>query len=211
MIGKARDAWQRLYSRHGLQYGGSGDLGPLAHVLRSDMLVLDAGCGDGKTTEVLSRACEVVGCDFSREALLALRAQRMREHEINVVEGNLSYLPFEFEKFDAVACVHTLSHMLEKDRKRAAAELSRVTKIGGHIFVEGFGKGDLRFGEGNQVENASFLRGNGILTHYFSEGEIPGLFPGLAVVSELATQKRVSFGARAGRREIIRVLMKSGH
>jgi len=207
-MGKARDAWQRLYSRHGLQYGGSGDLGPLAHVLRSDMLVLDAGCGDGKTTEVLSRVCEVVGCDFSREALLSFRAQRMREHEINVVESNLSYLPFELEKFDAIACVHALSHLSERERKQAAAEFVRVTKRGGHILIEGFGTGDLRFGEGTQVESASFLRGNGILTHYFSEGEIPGLFPGLEVVSELAARKRVSFGAKAGRREIVRVFLK---
>lgn len=171
-------------------------------------MVLDAGCGDGKTTEILVRTCEVVGCDFSREALLALRAQRLREHEINVVESNLSYMPFELEKFDAVACVHALSHMPERERKQAAAEIVRVSKRGGHIFVEGFGRGDLRFGEGNQIENASFLRGNGILTHYFAEGEIPGLFPGLEVLSELAAQKRVSFGAKAGRREIIRVLMK---
>lgn len=208
MIGRARDAWQKLYSRHGLQYGGSGDLGPLAHLLRSDMLVLDAGCGDGKTTEVLARACEVVGLDFSREALLTLRSQRMCEHETNVVEGNVLYLPFEYEKFDAIACVHTLSHLIEKDRKTAAEELKRATKVGGHIFVEGFGVGDLRFGEGDKIEAASFLRGNGILTHYFSEGEIPGLFPGLTVLSELATRKRVTFGARAGRRELIRVLMK---
>ncbi|MCU0852516.1 MAG: class I SAM-dependent methyltransferase [Thermoplasmata archaeon] len=207
-MGKARDAWQRLYSRHGLQYGGSGDIGPLAHVLRSDMLVLDAGCGDGKTTEILSRKCEVVGIDFSREALLTFRAQRLRENEANLVEGNVTQLPFDDEKFDSVSCVHTLSHMLERDRRTAALELSRVIKAGGYVFVEGFGRGDIRYGEGEETESASFLRGNGILTHYFSEGEISGLFPGLQVVSELAVQKRVSFGARAGRREIVRALMK---
>jgi SAM-dependent methyltransferase len=206
-MGKARDAWQRLYSRHGLQYGGSGDLGPLAHLLRSDMLILDAGCGDGKTTEILSRKCEVVGIDFSREALLTFRTQRLRENEANLVEGNVTQLPFVDEKFDSVACVHTLSHMLERDRKTAALELSRVTKTGGYVFVEGFGREDMRFGEGEETESASFLRGNGILTHYFSEGEMPGLFPGLQVVSELLVQKRVSFGARAGRREIVRALM----
>lgn len=172
------------------------------------MLVLDAGCGDGKTTEILARSCEVVGCDFSREALLSLRAQRLRDSVVNIVESNLLYLPFEPEKFDAVACIHALSHLLEKERKEAAEELTRVVRVGGHVLVEGFGKGDIRFGEGDEVERTTFLRGNGIVTHYFSEGEIPRLFSGLDLVSELTSHRRVSMGTKSGHREVIRVLMK---
>lgn len=208
MMAKAREAWQKLYSKHGLQYGGSGDIVPLEPHLKPGMIVLDAGCGDGKTTEVLAKKCEVVGCDFSREALVSLRSQRDRASMTNLVECNIAILPFEHEKFDAVSCIHALSHMPEKDRTRAAQELTRVLKPGGHLFIEGFGRADLRYGKGQEIEDSSFLRGNGILTHYFQEGEMPALFDGLELVSEVGTLKRVSFGAIAGRRDLRRVLLR---
>lgn len=176
--------------------------------LRPGMMVLDAGCGDGKTTEVLAKKCEVVGCDFSREALVSLRSQRDKENIVNLVECNIAVLPFEREKFDAISCIHTLSHMPEKDRTRAAQELARVLKPGGHLFIEGFGRSDLRYGKGQEIEDSSFLRGNGILTHYFQEGEMPALFDGMEIVSEVGTLKRVSFGAIAGRRDLRRALLR---
>jgi SAM-dependent methyltransferase len=207
-MSKAREAWQRLYSKHGLQYGGSGDLGQLEPHLRTGMLVLDAGCGDGRTTEVIARKCEVVGCDFSREALLSLRNERDRDGVVNLVECNIDLLPFESEKFDAVSCIHTLSHMPLSDREKAARELARVLRSGGYLLVEGFGKGDIRFGEGDEVEDSSFMRGNGILTHYFQEGEMPSLFTGLELVSEIGSVKRVSFGTMAGKRDTRRALLR---
>lgn len=208
MMSRARDAWQRLYSKHGMQYGGSGDIGPLEPHLRQGMLVLDAGCGDGKTTVSLATRAEVVGCDFSREALISLRTQRDSEGVVNLVECNITKLPFESEKFDAISCVHALSHLMERDRVVAAGELVRALKPGGHIFVEAFGRADLRYGEGEEAEDGSFLRGNGILTHYFREGEIESLFAGMELLSEISALRRVSFGPKAGKRELLRTLVR---
>ena len=170
--------------------------------------LLDVGCGDGKTTELLARKCEVLACDFSREALLSLRSQRDPDGIVNLVECNIGSLPFEQEKFDVVACVHALSHLAADDRARASAEMSRVLRREGILLVEAFGRADFRFGSGREVEDSSFLRGNGIMTHYFREGEIPVLFPGLETVAEVGSIKRVSFGATAGKRDLIRVLMR---
>jgi len=207
-MSKSRDAWQRLYSKHGLQYGGSGDIGPLDKSLREGMLVLDAGCGDGKTTELLSRKCDVVACDFSREALLSLRLQRDPDRVVNLVECNIGSLPFEQEKFDAVSCVHSLSHLTVADRRKAAAEMSRVLRHGGVLLVEVFGRADLRFGEGTEIEDSTFERGNGIVTHYFQEGEIPALFGGMELISEVSVLRRVTFGTVAGRREVQKVILR---
>lgn len=206
-IAMARQAWQRLYSKRGLQYGGSGDLSMLRPLLRKDSLVLDAGCGDGKMTEALAGLSEVVGCDFSREALVKLREQRGQELDVNLVECDIIHLPFASEKFDLVSCVHTLSHLFAEDRNRAAAQISRTVRKGGHVFVEVFGRGDVRFGEGEEVEQFSYRRGNGIMTHYFQEEEVQSLFPELKVVSEVGSMRRVTFGATAGRRDVIRVLL----
>lgn len=205
---KSREAWQRLYSKHGIQYGGSGDIGLLGAALRPGMVVLDAGCGDGKTTEVLARKAEVVACDFSREALVSLRHQRDRDMQANLVECELGHLPFEDEKFDAVACVHALSHLTERDRMDAAAELVRVLRPSGHILVEVFGKDDLRFGKGRETEKDTFLRGNGIMTHYFDVGEVRSLFGGMELVAETRAARRVSFGVVTGRRSAVKVLLK---
>jgi SAM-dependent methyltransferase len=210
-VSSSRDAWDRLYSRHGLQYGGLGDIRPLEPFLRPDMIVLDAGCGDGKTTELIAKKCEVIGSDFSREALESLRLQRPLLEGVNLVECQLISIPFESEKFDAVACVHALSHMLKKDRRRAADELMRVMKPGGVLFVEGFGRGDLRFGEGSEIEEGTYLRGTGIVTHYFEEREIPRCFKKLECLSESRTSRRISFGAMSGKREIVRVTMRKRH
>jgi cyclopropane fatty-acyl-phospholipid synthase-like methyltransferase len=207
-MSSSREAWQRLYSKHGLQYGGIGDILPLEPFLHPGMIALDAGCGDGKTTELIARRCDVVGLDFSREALMSLRAQRPSLTYADLVECELPYLPFESEKFDAIACVHAISHMLRKERTRVAEELMRVLKAGGHMLVEGFGRNDLRYGEGSEVEECSFLRGNGILTHYFDPREMPRLFRGLETLSETSSSKRISFGARSGKREIIRVVLR---
>ncbi len=204
----SREAWERLYAKHGIQFGGSGDLGPLERLLRNDMLILDAGCGEGKTTEVLLRKAEAVGCDFSRKGLLALRSRVDHERRLNLVECDLAVLPFAQEKFDAIICVHSLSHLLCQGREMAATGLTSSLKKGGYILVEGFGRGDLRFGEGKEVEEASFLRGNGITTHYFAQGEIPRLFARLTPLSEAAYTRRIAYGTRAGVREVVRAIMQ---
>jgi SAM-dependent methyltransferase len=207
-IAVARQAWQRLYSKRGLQYGGSGEITTLKPLLRKDSLVLDAGCGDGKMTEGLARLSDVVGCDFSREALLKLRGQRDLDVDVNLVECDITNLPFAGEKFDLVSCVHTLSHLHSEERMLAARQISRVVASGGHVFVEVFGRGDLRFGEGEEMEAFSFRRGDGITTHYFQEGEIPSLFLDLERVSEIGSMRRVTYGTVAGKRDLLRVLMR---
>jgi ubiquinone/menaquinone biosynthesis C-methylase UbiE len=208
IMARGREAWQRFYSRRGYHYGGEGNLSLLEPHLKPDMLVLDAGCGDGKSAQRLARFSEVVGADYSREGLLSLRSQRDPECRVILVVCNILSLPFESEKFSAVACVHTLSHMLERERRAAASELVRVLAPGGHILLEGFGVGDIRFGRGETVEDETFLRGDGVITHYFRRGEMVSMFPQLELVKELSSQRRVSFGTASGRRDILRVLLR---
>ena len=148
-MSSSRDAWQKLYSRHALQYGGLGDIRPLEPFLKPGMTALDAGCGDGKTTELMARKCEVVGSDFSREALVSLRSQRPSLISVDLVECELLSLPFDSEKFDAVACVHAVSHLLKKERSRVARELARVLKPDGHLLEGRLGR-NFREGESFQ-------------------------------------------------------------
>jgi hypothetical protein len=94
------------------------------------------------------------------------------------------------------------------DRFSIARELSRVLRPGGHALVEVFGRQDIRYGEGEEVEEATFLRGNGIITHYFRQGEVASMFSELQVISEISQVRRVSLGAVAGKRETLSILMR---
>jgi cyclopropane fatty-acyl-phospholipid synthase-like methyltransferase len=205
---KSREAWQKLYSKHGIQYGGTGDIGLLEQILKPGMKVLDAGCGDGKTTEILAKKAEVVGCDFSREALVSLQHQRGLDIQADLVECELGNLPFADEKFNVITCVHSLSHMKESERSRAAKEIIRSLLPGGNVLVEAFDHDDFRYGKGEEIERASFLRGNGIMTHYFERGEVQTLFDGLEIVAETQATRRVSFGVLSGKRSVMRVLLR---
>jgi SAM-dependent methyltransferase len=88
-------------------------------------------------------------------------------------------LPFCPGSFDAVFACHLLSHLSGGDRRICARELSRVLAAGGRLFFCDFSRGDFRYGTGTPTEPDTFVRGNGIRTHYFTPGEAEDLFSGL--------------------------------
>lgn len=97
--------------------------------------VLDAGCGFGQWSVALSRANRrVTGIDFDSERItIASNAPLARACEnLKILEGDLENMPFENEAFDAVFCY---SVIYSTDYKRSIAEIYRVLKPGGKLFV----------------------------------------------------------------------------
>jgi len=91
---------------------------------------LDLGCGSGNTTELLSRQYSVVGLDVSR---LFLDYARGRNSQLIFVQGSLTDLPFDDNSFDAAGSYNVIEHL--RDIDQAIAEMSRVVKPGGLIFI----------------------------------------------------------------------------
>ena len=54
----------------------------------------------------------------------------------------------------------------------------RVLRPGGEVRFKAFSRADMRFGKGEEVEPGTFIRGAGVLTHYFSRGRGAGPFSG---------------------------------
>lgn len=156
--------FQSDYKRRGVRWAGFVSL----PVLPRDALVLETGCGNGKTLSALS-GFRSVGVDISCEAVRLAGASR-------AVAGDVCALPFQDASFDCVFCWHVLGHLREREREAAAAELFRVTKFGGSVFFKAFSPADFRCGKGVEVEPRTYLRGDGMLTHYFSVEEVAGLF-----------------------------------
>ena len=101
--------------------------------LRGDERVLDAGTGAGTLALALAPLVgEVVGIDLVPELLEA--ARRDAPANATFVEGDVTALPFESFSFDLACSRRTFHHVNRPEL--ALAELARVTKPGGRVFVD---------------------------------------------------------------------------
>lgn len=175
------NAWDAEYRRRGRRWGGSPC--PLPD-MPAGSLVLETGCGDGKNLSAMrARGWGVVAMDFSRAALALSAVLEGRGSTMSLVCGDASSLPFRSGSFDAVFLVHVLGHSLEPARRIIAVEAARVVRRGGLVIFREFSRGDIRAGSGLETEPYTYLKGDGISTHYFTEEEVAGLFPDLFPVS----------------------------
>ena len=138
--------------------------------------VLELGCGDGKTLAAMPCCWEKVALDVSLQALrLASRAGT----DASFVLADASRLPLRSDRFDAVFAFHVAGHLLAEGRAALAREAVRVLRPRGRLFFRDFASDDMRAGLGEVVEPGTYLRKNGIITHFFHEDEAKGLFSGL--------------------------------
>jgi SAM-dependent methyltransferase len=84
--------------------------------------VLDAGCGEGVLVEEFQQRLAIEGLDPNYSAA-------------HVRQGSLVALPYDTNTFDRALCLDVLEHLSYEDQARALAELFRVLKAGGELFV----------------------------------------------------------------------------
>jgi MPBQ/MSBQ methyltransferase len=169
----ARGAWEADYARKGRLYAGAPHpLPPFPAGSR----VLELGCGNGKTlSAMLAPGWQVTAVDFSLQAAVLAR-KITREYPLaGIVQADARHLPFRDAFFDAIFAHHVLGHMDGTGRDLAALELSRVMKPSGRLCFRDFSVRDFRYGSGRVTEPGTFLRGNGIATHYFTPEEVTAL------------------------------------
>jgi ubiquinone/menaquinone biosynthesis C-methylase UbiE len=144
----------------------------------SGLKALEIGCGNGKTIAGLhGKGWEVTGLDYSSHAITLCRSTLMETCRGRLVVADAQTLPFSDESFDLVLLIHVLGHMNRTGRGQMVRECVRVLKNNGSILFRDFSTRDFRFGKGTEVEPGSYRRGNGILTHYFTNDEICSMIP----------------------------------
>ena len=198
-------AWDRDYARRGRVWGGSVKDLP---ALPDGSMVLEMGCGDGKTLSIMPASWRIAAVDISFQALLLARQARP---DAGLLLADVCRLPFQSENFDAALAFHVAGHLFLDQRLALAKEAARVLRPGGRLFFRDFSREDMRMGQGEKVEEATFRRGSGIITHYFSEGEVAAMFSGLKM--DLIRTQRWSMrirGEKLLRSEVEAVLVKSG-
>jgi 2-polyprenyl-3-methyl-5-hydroxy-6-metoxy-1,4-benzoquinol methylase len=84
--------------------------------------VLDAGCGEGVLIDEYAGRLDIIGIDANYSSS-------------RVTQASLTALPCPDASFDRALCLDVLEHLSYEDQPRALAELSRVLKPGGILFV----------------------------------------------------------------------------
>jgi ubiquinone/menaquinone biosynthesis C-methylase UbiE len=112
----------------------------LSHIsIPEDYIVLDVGCGGGRTVSKLAAIAtqgKVYGLDHSRESV-AVACKMNRElidtGRVEIREGSVSQLPYPQDFFDLVTAVET--HFWWSDLPGDMREVYRVLKPGGMLTV----------------------------------------------------------------------------
>jgi SAM-dependent methyltransferase len=120
---------------------------PMVDLLSSDHdLVLDAGCGAGRTTLALSRILHngrIVALDRFDSGYIAGGGRDLLENNLRLAgltdrveihHGDITDLPFGGATFDSAVSTHAMDH-LGRQTERALREVLRVLKPGGRFLI----------------------------------------------------------------------------
>jgi len=100
--------------------------------LLNNKLVMDAGCGAGRFSEIaLGRGCRLIAVDFSSAVDTAQR--NLKSDKKLVVQADLSKLPIQSNSMDYIYCIGVLQHT--KDPETIVKELVRCLKLGGELTL----------------------------------------------------------------------------
>lgn len=156
--------------------------------LHKDSLILDVGCGFGRTTNMLLDYGVVVGVDININELKEARLTKNAFGNPLFCQANGSALPFVEHQFDGAVLLGTLGATNEMSRERILDEAVRCIKPSGLLYASEFLliHNDQRWDEiylaGAVIakEIGSFLpharSGKQFIAHHFEQEEILTLF-----------------------------------
>ena len=108
--------------------------------VEAEARVLDVATGTGGQARAFAeRAREVVGVDLA-EPMLRIARKKNRAPNLTFRHADATALPFGDGTFDLVSISFALHEMPATIRRRATAEMARVTRLGGKIVVVDYGR-----------------------------------------------------------------------
>ena len=99
--------------------------------LAAGLRVLDAACGEGYGTEILSRAGASVAVGVDLDAKTVEHARE--RYRLDFRQGDVKELPFEADSFDLVVSFETIEHV--RDGERVISEFRRVLSDDGLLVI----------------------------------------------------------------------------
>ena len=96
------------------------------------LLVLDAGCGAGRFTDIACQyGAHVVAVDISEAVDACAETVKDQGYDIDIIQASIYKLPFKYEVFDKIFCLGVIQHT--PDPKEAMVVLPGFLKPGGKI------------------------------------------------------------------------------
>jgi SAM-dependent methyltransferase len=174
-----KDAWNILYGNSPRAWRGVSSVPDTGISGR----VLDAGCGNGKTSAALAeKGFEVYGIDFSEKAVEYCRKNYGNNFEVS----DCTSVPFPDSFFGGVFAVHLTEHLDDGEISVFASECMRILCPGGRVFVRSFSPGDMR-DDGREFRNGIYYR-------YRTSEEIVSAFEGFDTVFSKTKREKTRFG-----------------
>lgn len=125
--------WHENYwfRRHEVVYAWASARVQRARVARGrDVIVVDAGCGEGYGTQALADHTPTVALDYDVWTVEHLTRARP---ELAAVRGNLASLPLGAGTIDILVSLQTIEHLW--DQSGFVAECARVLRPGGRLIL----------------------------------------------------------------------------
>jgi len=107
--------------------------GPLYSKLNGNV-ILEAGCGAGRFTEILLENNSLVTAIDLSVAVLANLENNGKNSNLRIARASITDLPFENEQFDIVFCPGVVQHT--PDPSRSISELYKQVKPGGWLVFD---------------------------------------------------------------------------
>lgn len=107
--------------------------------IREDAVILDIGCGGGKTIHTLSKMNKngkLYGIDYSEQAVedsIRVNKSDVEAGKVNIRQASVSDIPFPEGSFDIITAFQT--HYFWPDLEGDVKEVFRVLKHGGYFMI----------------------------------------------------------------------------
>ncbi len=125
-------------------------LGDLQNNLKGK-LVLEAGCGAGRFTEVLlKQGATLVSSDLSSAVEVNIENFPLADNHL-VIQADINDMPFADETFDVVVCLGVIQHT--PDTEKTIEDLYKLVKKGGILVIDHY-----TFDKSNYLRTAPLYR-----------------------------------------------------
>jgi len=102
-------------------------------VPESTDIILDAGCGGGTYTKILSRTSTVISVDLSKEATRNAKENLRQSKNVFFIVSDVERLPIRGKSLDKIMCVDVIEHIANVEE--SLREMARVLKPFGKISI----------------------------------------------------------------------------
>lgn len=99
---------------------------------KTQLKILDAGCGTGLLLQKLQSYGQVTGVDISCEAIKHAKKRGLKE----VYHSSVERIPLKNNSFDVIVCIDVLYHRQVRSDIKALKEFYRLLKPGGVVIIK---------------------------------------------------------------------------